>query len=209
MLRSRSVQGAHQGQRVSNAMSPTIIETQKLTQRSWQVSPSEIETVLKQHDQIADAAVAGVLRADGITEVPRAYVVRKIGADAQALTAEAVYHFSRTRLASYKALDGGVVFVGHIPRTASGKVQRFKLKSLTPELSIVENMVAAHCKALADPEVVTKVLMASAGKKRKASTNTQAFMDALELSNARIAKRRCAGTGRRQQRDEPAVALGQ
>jgi hypothetical protein len=190
-------------------MPPTIIETQKLTQRSWQVSPSEIETVLKQHDQIADAAVAGVLRADGITEVPRAYVVRKIGADAQALTAEAVYHFSRTRLASYKALDGGVVFVGHIPRTASGKVQRFKLKSLTPELSIVENMVAAHCKALADPEVVTKVLMASAGKKRKASTNTQAFMDALELSNARIAKRRCAGTGRRQQRDEPVVALGQ
>src|SRR5205085_5783103 len=113
MLRSRSVQRAHQGQRVSNAMSPTIIESQKLTQRSWQVSPSEIETILKQHDQIADAAVAGVLRADGITEVPRAYVVRKIGADTEALTAEAVYHFSRTRLASYKALDGGVVFVGH------------------------------------------------------------------------------------------------
>jgi len=181
----------------------------KLTQRSWQVSPSEIETVLKQHDQIVDAAVAGVLRADGVTEVPRAYVVRKIGAGTEALTAEAVYHFSRTRLASYKALDGGVVFVGHIPRTASGKVQRFKLKSLTPELSIVENMVAAHCKALADPEVAPKVEMAPAGKKRKFSTNTQAFMDALELSNARIAKRKCDGTSKRQQRGVPALARGQ
>ena len=188
---------------------PPSPKLRRLMQRSWQVSPSEVETVLKQHDQIADVAVAGVLRADGITEVPRAYVVRKIGADAQALTAEAVYHFSRTRLASYKALDGGVVFVGHIPRTASGKVQRFKLKSLTPELSIVENMVAAHYKALANPEVVTQARMTSAGKKRKASTNTQAFMDALELSNARIAKRRCDGTGRRPQRDVPVVALGQ
>ena len=188
---------------------PPSSKPQKLTQRSWQVSPSEIETILKQHDQIADAAVAGVLRADGITEVPRAYVVRKIEADTEPLTAEAVYHFSRTRLASYKALDGGVVFVGHIPRTASGKVQRFKLKSLTPELSIVENMVAAHCKALADPEVAPKIEMASAGKKRKASTNTQAFMDALELSNARIAKRRRDGTSTMQQRGMPAIASGQ
>jgi ABC-type branched-subunit amino acid transport system ATPase component len=98
--------------------------------------------------------------------------------------------------------------VGHIPRTASGKVQRFRLKSLTPELSIVENMVAAHCKALADPEVVNKARVATVGKKRKASTNTQAFMDALELSNARIAKRRCDGISRRQQRDVP-IALGQ
>jgi len=188
---------------------PPSSKTLKLTQRSWQVSPSEIETVLKQHDQIVDAAVAGVLRADGVTEVPRAYVVRKIGAGTEALTAEAVYHFSRTRLASYKALDGGVVFVGHIPRTASGKVQRFKLKSLTPELSIVENMVAAHCKALADPEVAPKIEMAPAGKKRKVSTNTQAFMDALELSNARIAKRKCDGTSKRQQRGVPALARGQ
>ena len=148
-------------------------------------------------------------RADGITEVPRAYVVRKTGSDAPALTAEAVYHFARTRLASYKALDGGVVFVNHIPRTASGKVQRFKLKALTPELSIVENMVAAHCQALANPEVLHRIETASAGTvstKRKASTNTQAFMDALELSNQRIAKRRCSRTGRKSGTSVPVIA---
>jgi hypothetical protein len=179
-----------------------------LTRHSWQVSPAEIETILKQHDQIADAAVAGVHRADGVTEVPRAYVVRKTGSDVPPLTAEAVYHFARPRLASYKALDGGVVFVDHIPRTASGKVQRFKLKALTPELSIVENMVAAHCQALANPEVL-KVETTSAGTtstKGKASTNTQAFMAALELSNQRMAKRRCSRTGTRNGRGIPVVA---
>ena len=80
--------------------------------------------------------MAGILRADGITEVPRAYIVRKTGSDATILTAKMIYHFARTRLASYKALDGGVVFVDHIPRTASGKVQRFKLKDMTPEIPV-------------------------------------------------------------------------
>ena len=167
---------------------------------SWQVSPSEIETILKQHDQIADAAVAGVHRADGITEVPRAYVIRKAGAEAEKLTAEAVYHFAGSRLARYKALDGGVVFVDHIPRTASGKVQRFKLKALTPELSIVENMVAAHCQALMNPALLRRIEAAGPAK-RKASTNTQAFMDALELSNQRMVKRRCTRTSTRNGRE--------
>jgi hypothetical protein len=139
------------------------IATLWLTQHSWQVSPAEIETILKQHNQIADAAVAGVYRSDGVTEVPRAYVVRNTGSGAPRLTAEAVYHFARPRLASYKALDGGVVFVDHIPRTASGKVQRFKLKALTPELSIVENMVAAHCQALTNPETLSKIEIAAGG----------------------------------------------
>ena len=80
---------------------------------------------MRQHEQIDDVAVAGVLREDGLTEVPRAYVIRK--KDAQELTANDIYGFARDRLASYKALDGGVVFVDSIPRTAVGKIQRFKL----------------------------------------------------------------------------------
>lgn len=84
--------------------------------------------MLRQHNHIADVAVAGVLREDGLTEVPRAYVVRNSGAETHEIDAEDVYNFARDRLASYKALDGGVVFVDHIPRTASGKVQRFKLR---------------------------------------------------------------------------------
>jgi len=49
---------------------------------------------------------------DGVTEVPRAYVIRrkKLHED-QMITADEVYKFARTRLASYKTLDGGVCFV--------------------------------------------------------------------------------------------------
>jgi len=54
---------------------------------------------------------------------PRAYVVRKD----TTLNEGAVYTWCRARLAEYKALDGGIVFVTSLPRTASGKVQRFKL----------------------------------------------------------------------------------
>jgi hypothetical protein len=190
-------------------LSPSQHCHSRLTQHSWQVSPAEIETILKQQDHIADAAVAGIHRADGMTEVPRAYVVRRTGSDASALTAETVYHFARTRLASYKALDGGVVFVEHIPRTASGKVQRFKLAALTPELSIVENMVVAHCQALANPETLGRIETATSGTlstKRKATSNTQAFMDVLKLSNERMAKRRCGRTGTKNGRGVPAVA---
>ena len=142
-----------------------------------------------------------MLHVDGISELPRAYIVRRTGgpeAQTPLLTAETVYHYSRTRLARYKALDGGVVFVDHIPRTASGKVQRFKLKALTPELSVVENMVVAHCNALADPEVLSKIEMASAQtlpNERKFATHSQTLVDALALTDERLAKRRCLCTG--------------
>lgn len=65
---------------------------------------------------------------NGVDEAPRAYVIRrKQLREAEMLTAEEVYRFARTRLASYKAIDGGVCFVEEIPRTASGKIQRAKL----------------------------------------------------------------------------------
>ena len=41
-----------------------------------------------------------------------------------------VYEFARGKLATYKALNGGVVFVDASPRTASGKIQRFKCLQL-------------------------------------------------------------------------------
>lgn len=97
----------------------------------WQVAPAELEAVLLQHPDIVDAAVCGTISPNGVDEVPRAYVVRqKKLHETSMITAQEVYQFSRTRLASYKALDGGVCFVEEIPRTPSGKIQRAKLSRM-------------------------------------------------------------------------------
>lgn len=93
------------------------------------------------HHAIEDAAVTGVTLKDGTTEVPRAFVVRSKSPSANRLTPEEVYSFARSQLASYKALDGGVVFVEEIPRTASGKIQRFKLSQMNTYREMVASLL--------------------------------------------------------------------
>ena len=95
--------------------------------------------MLRQHKCIADAAIVGVRSENGQTEVPLAFVVRKPDSEAQDLQSQDVYSFARERLASFKALDGGVVFVKAIPRSALGKIQRFKLKDMVGEGSSTMN----------------------------------------------------------------------
>ncbi|KAL4863556.1 hypothetical protein BDV12DRAFT_206396 [Aspergillus spectabilis] len=98
--------------------------------RGWQVAPAELEFILLKHPGIEDAAVTGVTSKDGSTEVPRAFVVRSKTLSGTRLTSKEVYLFCRRQLASYKALDGGIIFIEEIPRTASGKIQRFKLTQM-------------------------------------------------------------------------------
>lgn len=102
----------------------------------WQVAPAELEALILQHPGVRDCAVVGVLSDDGTTGVPRAYVVRKEGGGSGWLTSwkkkksnlgDEVYKLVADRLASYKRLEWGIVFVDAIPRRASGKTQRFKL----------------------------------------------------------------------------------
>ncbi|KAK1140753.1 hypothetical protein N8T08_009954 [Aspergillus melleus] len=109
--------------------------------RGWQVAPAEIEAVLLKHPGIEDVAVTGVNSPDGSTEVPRAFVVRTKGLTTSRLKAEEVYQFARRQLASYKALDGGIIFVEEIPRTASGKIQRFKLSQMNTYREIVTSLL--------------------------------------------------------------------
>lgn len=104
--------------------------------------PAEIEAVLLQHPAISDCAVTGVDLKDGTGEVPRAFVVRSRDASVSRVTAEKVYQFARQRLASYKSLDGGVVFVEEIPRTASGKIQRFKLSQMNSYREMVASLLS-------------------------------------------------------------------
>jgi 4-coumarate--CoA ligase len=87
--------------------------------RGFQVAPKELEGVLLEHPGIADAAVLGVRNAGGDSELVRAYVVRKEGAE---LGEGEVKRWVEERLAKYKWLEGGVRFLEALPKTASGKI---------------------------------------------------------------------------------------
>lgn len=98
-----------------------------------------MEAVLLKHPAIEDAAVTGHKLEDNVTEVPRAYVV--LSKTCTALpAAKEIYTFARRQLASYKALDGGVIFTEEIPRTPSGKIQRFRLVQFNQYREVVESL---------------------------------------------------------------------
>ncbi|EME78745.1 uncharacterized protein MYCFIDRAFT_205158 [Pseudocercospora fijiensis CIRAD86] len=87
--------------------------------RGFQVAPAELEAVLYEHPKISDVGIIGI-PVEGVDgELPRAYVVLKAGCED--LTKEDVKACVAERLAKHKRLDGGVVFLQELPKTASGK----------------------------------------------------------------------------------------
>ena len=87
------------------------------------VSPFEVEATLVQHPAVLEAAVIGVTDKDGLTKT-KAFVVVKQGARA---TDEQLKSFVKDRLAPYK-YPRAIEFVDELPKTATGKIQRFKLR---------------------------------------------------------------------------------
>lgn len=87
----------------------------------FQVAPAELEATLLKHDSIADAAVVGITIAG--EEWPRAYVALKDSAKGNVQPAD-IQHWIQARVAKHKRLQGGVVFVDMVPKSASGKIQR-------------------------------------------------------------------------------------
>ena len=87
------------------------------------VSPFEVEATLVQHPAVLEAAVIGVPDAEGLTKT-KAFVVRKAGAT---VTEDELKLFVKERLAPYK-YPRQIAFVDDLPKTATGKIQRFKLR---------------------------------------------------------------------------------
>ncbi|MFZ2650570.1 MAG: benzoate-CoA ligase family protein [Burkholderiaceae bacterium] len=87
------------------------------------VSPFEVEATLVQHAAVLEAAVVGRQDADGLTK-PKAFVVFKPGRSA---SEEELKAFVKDRLAPYK-YPRFFEFVDDLPKTATGKIQRFKLR---------------------------------------------------------------------------------
>ena len=87
------------------------------------VSPFEVEATLIQHPAVLEAAVIGKEDADGLTKT-KAFVVLKSGAHADETELKA---FVKDRLAPYK-YPRFIEFVNDLPKTATGKIQRFRLR---------------------------------------------------------------------------------
>jgi 4-hydroxybenzoate-CoA ligase len=91
------------------------------------VSPVEIENVLIDHEAVQECAVVGRDDGHGLSK-PFAYVVLKAQVSGTPELAAALQAFVRERLAEYKR-PRGVEFVSELPKTATGKLQRFKLRA--------------------------------------------------------------------------------
>ena len=102
------------------------------------VSPFEVEATLAQHPGVLEAAVIGTEDAQGLIK-SKAFVVLKVSARAGAgagadttVTEDELKAFVKERLAPHK-YPRSVEFVGELPKTATGKIQRFRLRALERE----------------------------------------------------------------------------
>lgn len=93
--------------------------------KGLQVSPSELEDLMRRHPAVADVAIIGIPD-EYAGELPRAYVVRKPGFQ---LSEEQVREFVHPKVAPHKHLKGGIVFVDSIPKSNTGKILRREIKA--------------------------------------------------------------------------------
>ncbi len=90
------------------------------------VSPVEVEAALIAHPAVLECAVVGDMDADKLIK-PRAYVVLNAGYEASPALADELKAFVKQRLAAFK-YPRWIDFVAELPKTATGKIQRFKLR---------------------------------------------------------------------------------
>ncbi len=90
------------------------------------VSPFEVESALSAHPAVLEAAVVGAPDPDGLIK-PKAFVVLKAGHAGSAALEGELKAVVKDRLAPYK-YPRWIEFVAELPKTATGKIQRFKLR---------------------------------------------------------------------------------
>jgi benzoate-CoA ligase len=87
------------------------------------VSPFEVEATLVQHPSVLEAAVIGAPDTDGLIKT-KAFVVLKQG---EVVDEAVLQGFVKNRLAPYK-YPRSIAFITELPKTATGKIQRFRLR---------------------------------------------------------------------------------
>jgi benzoate-CoA ligase family protein len=99
------------------------------------VSPVEIESALLEHSAVAESAVVGV-SVDGFTKIKAFVIARPTAVTGDALVAELQEH-CKSRLQRFQ-YPHVIEFVPELPKTVTGKIQRYKLR----EQSVSPNVVA-------------------------------------------------------------------
>ena len=91
------------------------------------VSPFEVEATLMQHELVQEAAVVGQEDENQLLK-PKAYVVLKPEAERSENLAAEIQNFVKSRIAMHK-YPRWIEFIDSLPKTATGKIQRYKLRN--------------------------------------------------------------------------------
>ncbi len=97
------------------------------------VSPIEVEATLIQHSAVLECAVIGLTDGDELVK-PKAFVILKDGRSSSAELETELKSFVKDKIAAYK-YPRWIEFVDELPKTATGKIQRFKLRQREAELA--------------------------------------------------------------------------
>ncbi len=92
----------------------------------YNIAGPEVEGALLDHAQVLECAVVGIPD-EARGTIVKAYVVLREGTGDDAIVAE-LQDFVKTRIAPYK-YPRAIEFVAELPRTQTGKLQRFKLRT--------------------------------------------------------------------------------
>jgi acyl-coenzyme A synthetase/AMP-(fatty) acid ligase len=90
------------------------------------VSPVEVESTLVSHAAVLECAVVGQQDSSNLVK-PKAFVVVKEGVAATDQLREELVAYCREKMADYKR-PRWIEFVDQLPKTATGKIQRFRLR---------------------------------------------------------------------------------
>jgi benzoate-CoA ligase len=91
------------------------------------VSPIEIENTLMEHPAVLESGVIGDTDADGLLK-PKAFVLLKNEFNASAELRLELQNHVKSKLAPYK-YPRWIEFVDDLPKTVTGKIQRFRLRA--------------------------------------------------------------------------------